>query len=122
MFWFLLSLSIIQCDTAMDKYKWLPTECAPKRYPMTILRGDLIFKNGGSIYIPEGKILYNGWGETGSTHLAGDAFKPVPYKLSITWFSYTEDKFYQGIVDLPYDTISKLFEDGFISLVTGKLR
>lgn len=122
MLWFLLVSCLIQHHTAMEKYKWLPTECAPKKYPMTILKGDLIFKNGGSIYIPEGKVLYNGWGEIGSTHVVGEEWKPVPYQLNITWFSYTEDKFYQGIFNLPHDIITSLFQKGFISPSTGKLR
>lgn len=102
----------------MDMYEWLPTECAPKKYPMQILKGDLFFENGGSIYIPDGKMIHNGWGNQGSTHLVGDILKPIPNHIVITWFSFTEDKFYSGSFDLPKEKMAQLFKEGFISPLT----
>jgi len=113
---FVCLFSLSNCNYAMDKYKWLPTECAPKNYPVRILKGDLIYENGESIFIPDNRIVNNGWGEIGSTLLVGDEIKPIPHKLTITWFSYTEDKFYQGNFDLPYDKITTLFKNGFVRL------
>jgi hypothetical protein len=97
----------------MEKFKWIPTECAPRKYPVKIIEGDFIFKNGRSIYIPDGKLMSNGWGETGSAHVVGEDFKPIPVKMEICWFSYTEDKFYAGSFDLPYRKILNLFREGF---------
>lgn len=99
----------------MEKYDWLPSECSPLKYPMEILKGSFIFEDGNSVYIPDGRIINNGWGELGSTHLVGDTLKPIPERLSITWFSFTEAKFYSGNWVLPQDKISSLFREGYIS-------
>lgn len=102
------------------KYDWLPTECADERFPMEIVSGDFFFKNSGGIYIPDGKIIDNGWGSIGSSHLVGDNYKPLPNKLAVQWFSYLENKFYSGKFDLPYDKISRLFEEGLTAPANGK--
>jgi hypothetical protein len=104
----------------MDKYEWLPTESAYKRYPMSIIKGDLILNDGTSIYIPSRITVENGWGELGSIHIVGERLKPLPTKIEISWFSYTEDKFYSGVFELPFDRISYLFKKGVQSPVTGK--
>ncbi|MEO6670263.1 MAG: DUF2931 family protein [Ferruginibacter sp.] len=104
----------------MEKFKWFPTECAPELYPMRIIRGDFIFKNGESIYIPDSRTINNGWGEVGSIHIVGEELKPLPVRLLITWFSFTEDKFYVGNFTLPYNRILELFTQGFQHPLTGK--
>jgi arsenate reductase-like glutaredoxin family protein len=104
----------------MLKYDWLPTESAEKQFPMRIVDGDFYFKNGGSIYIPDGRVIENGLGELGSIHIVGDDFKPIPDKLAITWFSYIENKFYSGEFELPYDKIKQLFDEGLKSPASGK--
>lgn len=104
----------------MDRFSWLPTECAPVDHPIQILQGDLLFEDGDSIYIPDNRLVYNGWGEIGSVHIVGDELKPVPGKLSITWFSFLEDKFYGGDFLLPADKISRLFVEGYVSAVDNK--
>lgn len=104
----------------MDKYEWLPTESAFKNFPMEIIKADLIFSDSSSIYVPEGKIINNGWGKTGSIHLVGRRLKKVPDKLAISWFSYIEDKFYDGTFKLPYDEMSRLFQNGIVSPTSGE--
>ena len=93
-----------------DKFDWLPTECAHRQYPMTLIRGDLALKDGSSIYVPAKFLIDNGWGELGSTHVVGKTMKALPVKLTATWFSFTEDKFFSGEFSLPYDTILKEFQ------------
>lgn len=116
-----LSMFLIpsQGENLMNKYRWYPTESAPKLYPMEIIKGDLIFSDGTSIYIPDHKIVNNGWGETNSTYISGDEEKPIPVKLEVSWFSYAEDKFFSGAYILPYEKILLLFDEGFISPVNG---
>lgn len=104
----------------MQTYDWLPTECAPKDYPVEIVKGDFIFENGRTLYIPDRQFTNNGWGAFGSTHIVGDAQKPLPKRLAITWFSFLEDKFYTGNFELPSEKLTKLFEEGYISPLTGK--
>ncbi len=99
----------------MSKYEWMPTESAEKEFPMQIVQGEFYFKNGDSIYIPDGRVIENGLGELGSIHIVGDDFKPLPNKLVIKWFSYIENKFYAGEFDLAYDKIKQLFDEGLVS-------
>lgn len=113
----LLNICIVSCQhnlakLKMEKYYWLPTECAPKNYPARIYSGYLVYE-GGSVYVPSSAFINNGWGEIGSTHAVGDDFKPVPYRLDLTWFSYTESKFYTGSFELPKEKISQLFQEGY---------
>jgi len=96
-----------------DKFDWLPTECGPEKYPMEIVHGEFIFENGRSAFIPNGKTLRNGWGKHGSTWIVGPDVKPVPVKMDIVFFSYTEDKFYGGSFDLPHKKMSELFHEGY---------
>jgi hypothetical protein len=107
-------------ENTMSKYEWLPTESAEKEFPMQIVDGDFYFNNGGSIYIPDGRVIENGLGELGSIHIVGDDFKPLPNKLVIKWFSYIENKFYSGEFDLSYDKIKQLFDEGLKSPTSGK--
>ncbi|MCM0084227.1 DUF2931 family protein [Geomonas sp. Red32] len=102
-----------------EKFDWLPTECAHRKFPMTLIKGDLILKDGHSLYVPAKAIIDNGWGELGSTHIVGETMKSLPVKLTATWFSYTENKFFSGDFELPYDSILKLVRT-MISSRTGK--
>ncbi|CAN5196487.1 hypothetical protein BH09BAC5_BH09BAC5_29150 [soil metagenome] len=111
----LLLFSFVECSPKMNINSWLPTECAPAKYPMTIIKGDLIDGVGKHTAIPDGKILNNGWGELGSTFIMNETNTTVPAKLDIEWFSYAENKFYKGTFDLPADTIAQYFKEGFIS-------
>ncbi len=97
------------------KFDWLATDSAPKKYPMEIVRGDLFFPKEGKLYVPNKKILHHGWGTSVSVHIVGDDTKPLPERLEITFFSYTENQFYKGDFELPYEKILKLFQNGYDS-------
>jgi len=99
----------------MTKFDWLATESAPQNYPMQIVKGDLFYPGSGSLYVPDRKSIYKGWGASVSTHIVGPDLKPLPERLEITFFSYTENQFYHGSFDLPYDKILALFRKGFYS-------
>ena len=107
--------------TKTDKFDWHASESAPRKYPMRIVGGGLSYHDGsGSLYIPDGSDIGNGWGTGISSHVTSPKFKPLPHKLTITFFSYTENRFYRGRFDLPYDKILKLFQDGYYSPNEGK--
>lgn len=119
-----LLLLLTGCGTPMisnalfgnsNKFDWLATESAPGNYPMEIISGNLRYhgdSKGSGLYVPAGPIFQPGWGNGRSTHVTGDDLKALPDQLSITYFSYTENTFYTGTFDLPYDKILKLFKDG----------
>ncbi len=110
----------MKTSKALNQYEWFPSESADKQYPMEIVRGDFFYPNGDSIYIPAQKVINNGWGEVGSIHVAGKDIKPIPDRLKIEWFSYTENKFFAVDTPLPYDKLLNAFRDGIISPITGK--
>lgn len=104
----------------MSTFEWLPTECAPAAYPMSIVKGNLVFANGQSLYIPDDRLLYNGWGAEGSTHIVGEKLKPLPVRLDLSWFSYTEDRFYGGRFEMPTAKLMELFRAGTASPEGGE--
>lgn len=104
----------------MEKFEWMPTECAPELYPTNIAKAHLIYEDGNSIYVPSSDPVKNGWGEMGSIDVVGDDFKPVPVRLDIIWLSYTENKFWEGSFYLPKDSMIKLFKSGYIRSRTEK--
>lgn len=116
----LLLMTISKQVNAMEKYEWLPTESAMTGYPMELIKGDFVFADKSGIYIPDRRVIHNGWGQTGSIHIAGSPFKPIPEKMVVSWFSYTEDKFYTGTFDLPVKKIAKLFKQGLIGPASKK--
>lgn len=105
------------CGNGMGKnateFEWHATDSAPEHYPMEIRQGDFIYHDkSGSLYIPTGATLRSGWGEMVSRHVTGPTKKPLPGALDIYFFSYTENQFYHGQFDLPYDKILALFRAG----------
>jgi hypothetical protein len=98
---------------APKKFEWLPTECADRRYPMQLISGRFYSSDGEIVPIPTGKIINNGWGEVGSLRVVGAVHKPVPERLTLSWFSFAEDRFYGGNVPLPHDSLVQRFAEGF---------
>lgn len=97
----------------MDSFEWLPTECADERYPMQLVSGELHCSDGDIVPVPAGKIVNNGWGEVGSRRLVGAERKLVPQQLTAAWFSFTEDQFFAGTLELPHAELTRLFVHGF---------
>lgn len=112
---FVFVLLLTGMGSTMETFDWLATDSAPENYPMQIVTGDFILSNGGSLYIPNTRILHKGWGIMESSHVVGPELKPLPRKMEITFFSYVENAFYQGSFELPYDKIQKLFAAGYYS-------
>jgi hypothetical protein len=98
---------------ALHGFEWLATECADERYPMQLVAGELYCPDDEIVPIPAGKVVNNGWGEIGSRHLVGADSKGVPSRLELVWFSYTEDQFFAGAVELPQAELTQLFARGF---------
>ena len=105
----------------MDKFDWQASESAPINYPMQIVSGSFFYHDGsGSLYVPDKATLDHGWGTGRSSHIVGPDLKPLPSRLGIVFFSYTENQFYLGKFDLPYDKILKLFQEGYYSYTQEK--
>jgi hypothetical protein len=93
-------------------YEWLPTECAPAAYPVHLVQGTLALPDGRAVEIPDERDVSNGWGQRGSTHIVGELVKPLPTRLALSWFSYAEDRFWQGRFELPSHPMAGLFARG----------
>ena len=106
----------------MDKYDWQATESAPKGYPMQVVSGTLFYRGEDhGLYVPDRvPALQPGWGVGRSSHITGPDFKPLPDRLEITFFSYTENQFYKGKFDLPYEKILAMFKAGYESYTYEK--
>lgn len=96
------------------KFEYEAGESAPQKNVMRIVAGSLSY-DGGSLSIPNMSDVDNGWGSGTSSQDVGPDRKPLPKSLGILFFSYTENQFYRGRFDLPYDKILKLFKEGHYS-------
>ena len=109
-----IAVTHVNCNGMENKkYEWLPTECAPKMYPVWIVSGYFSSEEKIVAFVPNYDFVDNGWGKHGSTELVGSELKSLPDELFIEWFSFTENKFYKGTISLPKDTITALMEGGF---------
>lgn len=96
------------------RFDWSASDSAPEYYDMKIISGTLRYHgdpSGAGDNVPGGGRISHGWGLLNSIQVTGEALKPLPDKLDISFFSYLEDQFYRGTFDLPYDTILKLFQE-----------
>lgn len=93
------------------KFEWEATWNAPKLYTMRLIDGSFYSEDRPST-IRHG-YGDNGWGFPGSYSIGNTAPKHLPQKLKLHWYSFTEDKFYEGNFTLPYDRILELFNEGF---------
>src|SRR5690625_6890835 len=50
-------------------------------------------------------------GEVGFVPYCGACFEAAPQWVGIKFFSYTENQFYHGKFELPYDDIRRLFKE-----------
>jgi hypothetical protein len=95
------------------RFEWVSGASAPKNYPMKIISGTFYYHNeDGGLYIPDASSINSGWGTSNSSHVVGEDFKALPDRLDIRFFSYAENKMYQGSFDLPYEKILTLFKAG----------
>lgn len=106
--------SSCQSKKMEEKYDWSGTLSAPKEYPAEVYEGSLRagdytqhFNNWG--------IIASGWGDANGTVVVGPETKPVPDSLSITWFSFSEQKFYTGSFALPEENLAKLLKEGYLN-------
>jgi hypothetical protein len=108
----------VQPEKNMSQYDWMARNSAPKGCPMEIVEGGFQFVGGGSVYIPPAS-LHSGWGQPVSAHVVGEDTKPLPDRMHIRFYSFLEDKIYEGEFTLPYARIAKLFAEGYRSDAPG---
>lgn len=98
-------------EKEMTKFEWYAVATAPRDYPMEVINGTFYYKGQESgLWIPSGGTLNEGWGESASVYVVGPEFKPLPDRVEVKFYSYTENQFYQGEFTLPYDKILDVFQ------------
>ena len=104
-------LSVKYINNMDEKIKWYSAWDAPKYYPVELLNGAFILKGEGEISLLSCWTGGQRWG--GSSHEYGGKIYPLPEGLYVYWYSFTEDKFYEGAFKLPRDRMRALFSEGF---------
>lgn len=95
---------------SMKTYAWFPTECSVPDHMMEIVLGEYSTRDGEKIPMARNVIINSEWGIPNSMYLQGDEQKGIPREIKITWYSYSEDAFYELHEQLP--DLSIYFEKG----------
>ena len=107
--------------TQTDTFELTAGPCAAEGYWMTIQSGAFQAADG-PLPVPSGHTLEGSWGVSGTVWSAGEDQHAAPQRLQLTWFSYAEDKFYEGDFALPQEKIQALLQQGTWDLERQKQR
>lgn len=95
-----------------EKFELSAGPCAADGYWVTIQGATFRNALGGGFTVPSGHTLEGNWGASGTSWAVGEARQPVPDTLTALWFSYAENKFYQGAFALPQQHLYDLLKQG----------
>ena len=98
--------------TSADKFELTVGPCAAEGYFVTIHGGAFIGPGGGVLPVPAGQTLEGDWAESGTVSDEGVEPRPAPERLKLLWFSYAENKFYEGDFQLPQARLQALLQQG----------
>jgi Protein of unknown function (DUF2931) len=110
-------LAFTACQHPMEPYQTERFElsaapAAAEGYPMEVVEGRFLNSDGTSFPVaPE--FLEGDWGLSAISWGSGDPTQPAPDSLEVRWFSYPEDKFYEGHFLLPQRRIHALLKEGY---------
>ena len=96
-----------------DRFRLSASPGCADGYPAEIDEARFITSDGSSFPVPYGHFLTGDWGGSGVGWAVGDERQPAPDSLEIRWFSYAENKFYEGHFLLPQVRIHALLKQGF---------
>ncbi|MGI4863599.1 MAG: DUF2931 family protein [Janthinobacterium lividum] len=95
-----------------EKFRLSAGPCAADGYFVMIQSASFINSQGSGFPVPSGHVLRSTWGASGTAWAVGDEMQAVPERLTALWFSYAEDKFYQGEFTLPQQKLYDLLKAG----------
>ena len=95
-----------------ERFSLTAGPAAVEGYPMEIVEGRFLTSDGKSIPLSV-KFLEGDWGHSLTSSVSGDGKAAAPDSLEIRWFSYPEDKFYEGHFLLPQKRIYDLLKQGY---------
>ena len=95
-----------------ERFRLSAAPAAAEGYPMEVEEGRFITSDGGSFPV-SGGFLEGDWGLSHVGYVSGDGKAAAPDSLEVRWFSYPEDKFYEGHFLLPQKRIYDLLKQGY---------
>ena len=105
-----------------DRYYYDATVIAPESYPIHIRDCYLITADEDDLISARKEEVNDqnsNWNSDGDFLEIRDKML-LPEKISISYFSYREDKFYKGVVDLPKKRIEEIFKQAIANKSTEK--
>ena len=81
--------------------------------PVEVVNGACTGPGGASFHVPSGYFLESDWTGGGTVEMMGDDYNAAPDSLHLLWYSFAEDKFYQGEFHLPQQRIQTLLKAGY---------
>jgi hypothetical protein len=97
-----------------ESFEWLAETGADETAPMEIVYGKFIMSDGSTGFVPSGQYLNTDWGSGDSGSMSvGEDRKKVPDSLKIVWFSYAENKFFEGHFQLPQKKMYDIFKKDY---------
>lgn len=97
----------------IQKFEWLAQTSADSLCPVEVYHGSFTDSSGATQWIPAGEYLNDRWGFSSGIMAVGDDNRKIPESMQITWFSYAEDKFFQGSFSLPQKKIYDIFKKDY---------
>lgn len=104
-----------------SRYYFSASFCAPRTYPVYVRDSYFILSDGGRGNIGSEDVNYlkSDWGNSEFEETYRE--QQLPVKLVLEYASYREKAFYRDTIDLPIDTISKLFKSGRVKGINQTL-
>ncbi|WP_223654467.1 DUF2931 family protein [Hymenobacter psoromatis] len=95
------------------EFKLSAAPCAAAGYPMEIHAG--VFRGPGNkaFPVPSGHYLTGDWGDSAIHWALSDELQPAPETLDLLYFSYAEDRFYEGQFWLPHAQLQAWLQAGY---------
>ena len=88
-------------DFRTEKFYLSAAPASADGYPTRLIEGYFKRFDGQTFHVPSGYYIAGSWGASGTAEVSGDEHQPAPDSLYLQWFSYAEDKFYEGHFQLP---------------------
>ena len=100
--------------TKIEKFEWSAETSGDVTCPVEVVYGKFIMSDGSTGFIPSGQYLNGSWGVSSSGSMSvGEDRKKVPDSLKIVWFSYAENKFFEGHFHLPQKKMYDIFKKDY---------
>ena len=103
----------IMSDFRSEKFYLSAAPASADGYPTRLIEGYFKRSDGKTFHVPSGHYLEDSWFGSAIGEVSGDQNQPAPDSLYLQWFSYAEDKFYEGHFLLPQQRIYDLLKAGF---------